>query len=734
MAVKAVEAQSITARRAALGPVALEWVFFVLALCFVLWLAHDVKRHAQDGELRWQKDSQAAASGLSTAMPMSLIDVWCQREGAFVRKIMSPDTPGLCRWSPASAFKSDVPSPEATHARLQVWQQEIASRAQQWRQRWTAEDALQMRAAMTAEAMNATDEWPAQGMDAAAGVLLEPQVPSEVSRLQAQSNNRLVQWDQWVKERVAPLTQSPVAEVQADALWWVARALEGVGTDVGARTVRQSIRAQDQAKRADYLQNIVQQLPWLLLGHCLLTVLATHWMRSRAAPLHQFNGLLVLGMASWLGAFALGAAPSPVAYPPLLIALGVWMVVSWVVVHFFSRTAAPPPTYKPINASWIPGWWLFTATGWLLLLDQSLHFHDRLRFLALEQWWAWAVSAVLLPLAAWASPWLLLAVQRLAHFLWGRHSRAKMVMRGLLGVVGVLVFFLAHRLNIPQYVTGEVLKLVFLVSLCGWCVWKMPFAAQLWHAGHARATLRDLSGAMVLMVLVAAAAFITSDKGPLLVMAMVLAVLLATVMGWTGGMALLMLGFGAIFLVGVDLDVVGERLEAWRDPFSAARDDMARLMWFQSEAARFDWGFGVGQVPWCGTSRLQACHGLPLQLQSDYTFTAIMGWWGPWGAWLWLLLFSLYAYRALVHCATVSPQVLTPLQLLQPAAVKEVFSIHLLFLFAVLVLMQTWITVAGNLSWLPLTGVTWPLMSYGKSSLWISTVFVGAWGLRRAHA
>jgi cell division protein FtsW (lipid II flippase) len=82
----------------------------------------------------------------------------------------------------------------------------------------------------------------------------------------------------------------------------------------------------------------------------------------------------------------------------------------------------------------------------------------------------------------------------------------------------------------------------------------------------------------------------------------------------------------------------------------------------------------------------------------------------------------------------VSPQFLTPLQLLQPAAVREVFSVHLLFLFAVLVLMQTWITVAGNLGWLPLTGVTWPLMSYGKSSLWISTVFVGAWGLRRAHA
>jgi len=369
-----------------------------------------------------------------------------------------------------------------------------------------------------------------------------------------------------------------------------------------------------------------------------------------------------------------------------------------------------------------------------LLLDQSLHFHERLRFLALEQWWAWAASALLLPLSAWLAPSLLVVLQRVAHFFWGRCSGWKWGLRGLLGIAAVAAFAFAHRLNVPQHVTGEVLKLVFVFALCGWCVWKMPFAAQLWHAGQARASLRDLWGALALMLLVAAAAFMTSDKGPLLVMAMVLAVLLATVMGWTGGMGLLLLGFGAIFWVGVDLEVVGERLEAWRDPFSADRDDMARLMWFQAEAARMDWGFGVGQVPWCGTSRLQVCQGLPLQLQSDYTFTAIMGWWGPWGAWAWLFLFSAYAYRALVHGARRSPQLLTPLMLLKPDTVKEVFSVHVLFLFAVMVLMQTWITVAGNLGWLPLTGVTWPLMSYGKSSLWISTLFVGAWGLRSTHA
>jgi cell division protein FtsW (lipid II flippase) len=33
-----------------------------------------------------------------------------------------------------------------------------------------------------------------------------------------------------------------------------------------------------------------------------------------------------------------------------------------------------------------------------------------------------------------------------------------------------------------------------------------------------------------------------------------------------------------------------------------------------------------------------------------------------------------------------------------------------------------------------LTGVTWPLVSFGKTSLWFTSVFLGAWGLRRQHA
>lgn len=726
-----------------LGVRALELFFFAMALCFAVWVAMGVQQNSQEGLQRWEKDQQAQAGLTESVKDLPLTALWCRRDAAFMRHAFAASALSPCpregvawlwTWMQSSA-QDPVWSAAQQQQLMQIWQTELAARSLQWRMQWVAADKARIHAAMAGDTL-AAQEAPAVGAvgNGSASVSLEQQMPAEVLRLQARANERLTQWDTWAQEHVQTLSPLSDAPIQPQALWSVAKSLEGVGSDVGARMVRQSLKGHDQATRAGYLQSTVTHLPWLLLGHCLFTVLGTVWMRARVAPLQQLNGLLVLGVFFWGGVFALGAAPSPAEHAPWLWGLALWIVVSWLVVHFFPHKLPLATASEPVNASWIPGWWLFTAIGCLLLLDQSLHFHDRLRFLALDQWWAWCASALLLPWAAWMSPWISPALQRLGHWVWGWRSGIGTAWRLLTAGLVVAVFYLAHRQNIAQHVTGEVLKMVVLIVMCGWCVWKMPLAAQLWHAGHARTASRDLVGAVVLMVFVAAAAFLTSDKGPLLVMALLLAVLLATVLGWTAGMGMLVLGFALIFLLGVDLDVVGERLQAWRDPFTADRDDMARLMWFQSEAARFAWGFGVGQVPWCGTTRLDVCHGLPLQLQSDYTFTAIMGWWGPWGAWLWLLLFSLYAYRALVHCAKVSPALLTPLALLQPARVKEAFELHLLFLFAVLMLMQTWITVAGNLGWLPLTGVTWPLMSYGKTSLWISTLFAGAWGMRRQHA
>jgi cell division protein FtsW (lipid II flippase) len=725
------------------GARALEMFFFSIVLCFAVWVALSVQQNAQKGVQRWEKDKQGHSGRNESIKDLPLTQLWCRRDASFMRHAFAVSALGRCPSEGASWLwtwmtypqEDTVWSTAQQQQVLQIWQTELADRSLQWRMRWVAADRSRINAAMAAETF-ADDETPA--VDAprsgSASVSLEQQMPAEILRLQARANERLTRWDTWAAELVKTHTQSFDAPIQPQALWSVAQSLEGVGSDVGARMVRQSLKVHEQATRAEYLQNTVTYLPWLLLCHWLFTVLATVWMRVRVAPLQQLNGLVVLGIIFWAGLCALGAAPSPAAQATWMWVAALWMVVSWVMVHFFPQKLPLASASEQVNASLIPGWWLFTAIGWLLLLDQSLHFHERLRFLALEQWWAWCASALLLPLAAWIAPWTSAGLLRLGHWVWGWRSVIGTVARLLTAGLVVAVFYLAHRQNIPQHVTGEVLKILVLVVLSGWCVWKMPMAAQLWHAGHVRTASRDLVSAVVFLVFVAAAAFLTSDKGPLLVIALLLAVLLATVLGWTAGMGMLVLGFALIFFIGVDLDVVGERLQAWRDPFTADRDDMARLMWFQAEAARVAWGFGVGQVPWCGTSSLEMCRGLPLQLQSDYTFTAIMGWWGPWGAWLWLLLFSAYVYRALVHCARVSPTLLTPLALLRPTVVNQALEVHLLFLFAVLVLMQTWITVAGNLGWLPLTGVTWPLMSYGKTSLWISTLFVGAWGMRRRHA
>ena len=87
-----------------------------------------------------------------------------------------------------------------------------------------------------------------------------------------------------------------------------------------------------------------------------------------------------------------------------------------------------------------------------------------------------------------------------------------------------------------------------------------------------------------------------------------------------------------------------------------------------------------------------------------------------------------------MHAARQSHKVLQPEKLLQPVSVGHALSAQMLFLTGLLVLIQTWITVCGNLGWLPLTGISWPLISYGKTSLWVTTFLIGTWGIRGTYA
>jgi len=54
--------------------------------------------------------------------------------------------------------------------------------------------------------------------------------------------------------------------------------------------------------------------------------------------------------------------------------------------------------------------------------------------------------------------------------------------------------------------------------------------------------------------------------------------------------------------------------------------------------------------------------------------------------------------------------------------------------WAALTLAQVAVTVAGNLGWLPLTGITFPFLSYGAWSLLANALFLGlSLHLHRRH-
>ena len=79
--------------------------------------------------------------------------------------------------------------------------------------------------------------------------------------------------------------------------------------------------------------------------------------------------------------------------------------------------------------------------------------------------------------------------------------------------------------------------------------------------------------------------------------------------------------------VGAYDSVTASRLESVAAPFASINDQLALVSWFQ-RAAPLD-GFGLGTAPWCGFAAARACSGVPAQIHSDYTFTALVGVFGP---------------------------------------------------------------------------------------------------------
>ena len=147
------------------------------------------------------------------------------------------------------------------------------------------------------------------------------------------------------------------------------------------------------------------------------------------------------------------------------------------------------------------------------------------------------------------------------------------------------------------------------------------------------------------------------------------------------------------------------------------------MSWFQRAAPAQ--GFGIGGTPWCGFAPTGQCSGVPAQIHSDYTFTAIVGVFGSTAAWAAAVGCALWLNRLVRHHGRVTrgePRLVARAGHL--AIDGQALLSWICVAWVVLTSCQLAVTVAGNLAVLPLTGVAFPFVSFGMTSLLVNLAFL----------
>jgi cell division protein FtsW (lipid II flippase) len=180
----------------------------------------------------------------------------------------------------------------------------------------------------------------------------------------------------------------------------------------------------------------------------------------------------------------------------------------------------------------------------------------------------------------------------------------------------------------------------------------------------------------------------------------------------------------ALFELGALDDVTAGRLENLAAPLASANDQLALVTWFQQAAPPA--GFGLGAVPWCGHASSAGCSGVPAQIQSDYSLTALVGVFGWTTAWAVTIGCAIWLHRLIRHHGRVTrgePRLVAAFGRVanDDQALLSWFAVT----WVVLALCQLAVTVAGNLAVLPLTGVTFPFVSFGMTSLLVNMALLG---------
>ncbi|HKE40231.1 MAG TPA: FtsW/RodA/SpoVE family cell cycle protein [Casimicrobiaceae bacterium] len=520
-------------------------------------------------------------------------------------------------------------------------------------------------------------------------------------------------------------------------------------------------QAQILAAKNDAMRELLrtagwQWTGWMILGLALIKLSRReHWALKGVAL-----SLVVWAIVAWLGRvpwpFGVDRTFEPARSSGWLLVAPhpfVWWLLGAALVALMLSGALQKrmPSAPQTMASRIgyPGLVMATGIGWLLLLDLSANGNPNNRYLALyHQGHLWLGMLTLSVVAFLRQPigralaWTLSMIDALATSLRRAIGPVAMLLLVLLLLAALIATIGALPANLPQ-LTSEVARLWLIVG-ASWFFFLRgdPLTERLARGGNSLVSLIRYTWPLLCVAIVLVGAqLITHDKGPLLIACYAAGAFVAASisMWWHQRSAAYYSAFAlamtlfigwivavtyGLFELGSLDEVTAGRLENLAAPMASANDQLALVTWFQRAAPPH--GFGIGAVPWCGHAGAAGCAGVPAQIQSDYTLTALVGAFGWTAAWAITIGCAIWLHRLIWHHGRVTRG--QPYLISASGRVVNDDQALLSWIgvaWVVLALCQLSVTVAGNLAVLPLTGVTFPFVSFGMTSLVASMALLG---------
>lgn len=502
-------------------------------------------------------------------------------------------------------------------------------------------------------------------------------------------------------------------------LWQVAQGLGGSGrVEWTFKFWRQTFPV-ELAGRAEWLND--QAGPALaIVGICGWLAL---WLgRLRMALSARLAAILGVWL---LAGVATAAGVGRVVMPssPLILMLSglAGLYSAWAATH--SKTATWFSVSTRSLSVWVyPGWLLFGGLGVLWLLDYAARGYPKYRYIGLYQFDAWLLATALFSFVAACAPVVLARMSRLLGRIEAGAGKGLPLILAILAVWMVLVTGGALLLasgNRPVALITEALRLA---------AWSgMAWFTYRWVGTGLRPVIGLLAAASLLILLLLAL-LLLKDRGPILVQAIAMSLVLGSLImvplrrrlpphRATLAASAVVMSLLAGIVWGVYQLAPQWRTEAVAHPHQGRLEYLSETRWFIHGSP--ETGYGLGNVPWCGNTGslgLTGCAGVPQQIQSDYVFAALSGVWGAVPATLLILL--LLAWLALLIRSRFS-------QASARAVDLNTLAGWLIAAGALTYASQIIVSSLGTLGTIPLTGVSIPLLAYGGTSLFTLALLAG---------